>query len=109
MPQPQSSKFSGLFTDRLKEPPEPTPGRNEAPAVATPAPAPPPVSKAPKKDIGRPRGKTSNPEFKKRTVVMREDLHFDATDILHQQRKGQDLSDLINGLLETWVKKNKAS
>jgi hypothetical protein len=41
---------------------------------------------------------------------MKDDLHFEATEILRRKRSGsgQDLSDLMNTLLEEWLKKQKA-
>jgi hypothetical protein len=89
----QSSKFSGIFAE--KEPP-PVHGRTEGSVQPRP--------------IGRPPGKRSNPNFKPRTILMKDDLHFEATEILRRKRSGsgQDLSDLMNTLLEEWLKKQKA-
>jgi hypothetical protein len=64
---------------------------------------------APPKATGRPPGKRSNPNFKPRTVLMRDQLHLEVTDILRHQKKRQDLSDLINDLLENWVRAQRPS
>jgi len=89
----QPSKFAGLFEERHQDETRAR-GRNEEITIA--------------KIPGRPRGKRSNPEFKPRTVLMRDQLHLEATDILRHQKNGQDLSDLINKLLEKWIKGQKA-
>jgi hypothetical protein len=89
---PQASKFSGLFQNRVDDE-APAPGRSEQAVVP--------------KAMGRPPGKRSNPDFKPRTVLMRDQLHLEVTDILRHQKERQDMSDLINVLLENWVKTQK--
>jgi len=98
VPQPNkvsqtSSKFSGLFEDARSASPATAEGRAEV--------------RTEKRQPGRPAGKRSNPDFKPRTLLIRESLHLEATDILHARRTQegkQDLSDIVNDLLEKWIK-----
>ena len=81
------SKFEGVFSNH-----------KEAPSQGRTEPRP-----------GRAPGKRSNPDFTPRTVLMRDELHLRVTDILRHQLQKQDLSDLINLLLEDWVKSRHKS
>ena len=90
------SKFAGLFQKEAEpeNPPELQPSRIErTPATARP--------------IGRPPGKRSDPAWKQYSVLLRRETQRQAAAILRDRDDGQDLSGLVQKLLETWVKKQK--
>lgn len=90
MPE-QESKFSGLFDDRIKNPPAATRRTDKAPA--------------PVKNVGRHPGKRSDPDYKQYSVLLKRQTHKQATRLLDDLENGQDLSDLMQQLLEQWVNK----
>jgi hypothetical protein len=123
------ANLSGLSALRLaREPeaetPEPTKAK-EAPAErrvrareVTPAEEAPaaPVSRPIEQPrlVGRPKtGKRSNEDFRNVTVYIRKDTHSDVDDILrHRRRRGQlaegdpqDVSELVQDLLASWLSK----
>lgn len=91
---PEKSSFEGLFDNRLNEMPKPI-ERNEGRK------APAPVGK------GRAPGKRSDPAWKQHTVLLRKETHLEALDILRRQENGPDISELLDSLLEQWVKKQQ--
>jgi hypothetical protein len=68
----------------------------QAPSTA-PAPA------APAKALA----KSKDPDWKGYTFIVKIDTHSDASALLKKQRKGEDMSDLAQRLLEEWVEKNR--
>lgn len=58
------------------------------------------------KGKGRPPGKRSNPEWKLYSHFLKKQTQREATAILRQQDddQGRDLSDLLQELLERWIK-----
>ena len=56
---------------------------------------------------GRAPGKRSNPDWRQHTVLLKRETHLEATSILRRQEDGTDISDLLQSLLEHWVKRQK--
>jgi hypothetical protein len=81
------------------EPELETHGRTKLPTVARPAPP---------ARVGRPPGKRSNPAFKQFSVLLRRDTQRAATAILRDKDNGQDLSGLVQTLLEGWINRQKS-
>jgi hypothetical protein len=54
---------------------------------------------------GRPPGKRSDPEWKPRTILMRTKIHRRVSRVLLDLDDGPDLSELIDELLNEWLKK----
>ncbi|WP_040567785.1 hypothetical protein [Magnetospirillum molischianum] len=52
---------------------------------------------------GRPMGKRSNPDYQPTTVLLRKATKRAATRKLEDRETGQDLSDLIEQLLTSWI------
>ncbi len=52
---------------------------------------------------GRPAGKRSDPEWKLYSHFLKKQTQRAATNILRNEDNGQDLSDLLQQLLEQWV------
>jgi hypothetical protein len=81
------SKFAGVF-DKLKGQPEqlaPEPERSAPPT------------------FGRPRGKRSDPEYKQFSVLLKKVTHKQASRLLEDTDRGQDVSELVQELLEGWI------
>ena len=57
---------------------------------------------------GRAPGKRSDPAWKQHTVMLKRETHLEATDLLRRQEDGQDISELLQGLLEQWVKRQRS-
>jgi len=93
------SKFSGIFQ------------RGHTPEATT-EPQPERIEKAPAKraarPVGRPPGKRSDPEWKQFSVLLKLRTQREATAILREKDEGLDLSGLIENLLNSWIKKQKA-
>lgn len=92
------SKFSGIFQNSAAvEEPKPAAGRTEkAPAPVLPV-----------KALGRPPGKRSNPDFAPVQVLLKKQTHKLARRILSDLENGQDVSELVQTLLEQWVAKHQ--
>jgi hypothetical protein len=99
------SKFANIFqnakatsTEPAQEPPpqrppqEPPPARGEKPP-RTPRP------------LGRPPGKRSDPAWKQFSVLLRKETQREAANILRAKEGGQDLSGLVQNLLDAWIKR----
>jgi len=65
---------------------------------STPGPQPTPISMR-----GRPTGKRSNPEFEPTTIFLRKTTKKTANRTLEDSGIKQDLSELIEELLQTWI------
>ena len=87
------SKFAGIFQNSTAEELH-APERLEKHAV-------------PVKALGRPPGKRSHPDYKQYSILLKKYTHRQVTNILRDQENGQDLSELVQQLLEQWVKKQQ--
>jgi hypothetical protein len=93
MPE-KTSSFEGLFDGRQDTMPRPA-ERNETgrPAASKP--------KAGKRELG----KRSNPDYKQFSVLLKKRTHMDVSHTLDILGGGQDFSDLVQQLLEQWLKR----
>ena len=98
MSEPES-KFAGLFDERLNKLPPPS-HRRESVRKA---------SKEERKSPGRKPGKRSHPDYKPHTVLLKKQVHRQATARLREREGNPDLSELLNQLLEDWLKKPSKS
>jgi hypothetical protein len=89
------SKFAGIFQN--------------SPAEASHAPDRVEKHALPVKALGRPPGKRSHPDYKQYSVLLKKHTHRQVTNILRDQENGQDVSELVQQLLEQWVKKQQKS
>jgi len=89
------SKFAGIFQNSPSEETSHAAERIEK-APATPT-----------KALGRPPGKRSNPEFAPVQVLLKKQTHKLARRILLDLDDGQDVSELVQALLEQWVAKQQ--
>ncbi len=98
------SKFGAIFenADAPAEPAAQPVGRVEK---TPPRPKTPPALRA---GPGRPggKGKTSNPEWEQTTVQLKRATKQAAKGILLTRDDGQDLSDVLQQLLEQWVRRH---
>lgn len=88
------SKFSALFHNSPAAAPEQAPERIEKPQI-------------PAKPLGRPRGKRSDPAWKQFSVLLRKDTQREAAGLLREKDDAQDLSSLVQNLLDSWIKRQK--
>ncbi len=112
-----SSKFSGMFADRLEPVPTapptiPPPAVQEKPvpvekprmaAVAQPGRLEPEPARSTRR-----AGKRSDPDYKQFSVLLRKDTHKQVVRSLDDADTGQDVSELVQQLLAQWVKKQRA-
>lgn len=89
-----SSKFKGIL-ERTKE-------REPETDLGEPAPLPSPAPNAIKR--GRPAGKRSDSDFIQVTAYIRKSIHRDVKIALLKSGRDQDFSELVDALLEAWVK-----
>ncbi|AFD27641.1 hypothetical protein DGo_PB0372 (plasmid) [Deinococcus gobiensis I-0] len=96
------SKFSGLRAMREKRTQE---AEAEAPAPSpTAVPAPPPLTpEEPRRRVGRPPGKRSDPNYQQVTVLLRANTYLEVRKRLLDERK--EVSELLNDLLDEWLKR----
>ena len=52
----------------------------------------------------KPQGKRSDPNWKQYSVLLKKESHKQACQLLREQYDGIDLSDLMQALLEQWLK-----
>ena len=100
----EGRKFAALAGIRQQqpEPEKPEPVEQARPEAAPP----PPVSeRAGKGSRGRPSGKRSDPEFQPTTVLLRKATKKAAIRKLEDTDARKDLSELIEQLLNGWVKR----
>jgi hypothetical protein len=101
----EESKFTGVLA-KLKEPPKEIPeamlaeerAMHDAPSNTLDTP--------PVRGRGRPRSKSSDPDYQSTTVILRKLTKRKAARLLEDQEAGQDLSDLIEELLFEWIQKH---
>jgi hypothetical protein len=92
------SKFAGLF----QQPPSaPDPEAATAPLTR------PLAASNVIRPVGRPPGKRSDPAWKQYSVLLRRETQREALFILRSEDTGQDLSGLVQMLLDEWVKKKR--
>lgn len=89
---PEKSSFETLFDKRLDAMP-PTAERNEKSVPRE------------KGRVGRELGKRSNPEYKQFSVLLKKRTHMNASHMLDILGGGQDISELVQQLLEQWLKR----
>jgi hypothetical protein len=92
------SKFSGLKAMREKR-------NQDAEVQPTPevTPESAPVADPPRRKVGRPPGKRSNPDYQQVTVLLHAQTYLEVRKRLLEQRT--EVSDLINDLLSEWLKR----
>jgi len=101
MTEPKKRKYSALNEIGKETPPaqtdelETTQTPDEEPAQTAPV-----LAAEPKKL----QGKRSNPEWKQFSVLLKKESHKKATLILRERYEGTDISDLMEALLEQWLK-----
>ena len=104
------SKFASIFHNAKTtstEPPEEKRPRQQPPL---PQDQPPPREEKPTRTprpLGRPPGKRSDPAWKQFSVLLRKDTQREAANILRAKEGGQDLSGLVQSLLDAWIKRQK--
>jgi hypothetical protein len=86
------SKFSGFLT-KARQLPEDEPVELEPPVNETPV----------ARGRGRPRSKSSDPEYQSTTVILRKTTKRRAAHLLEDREMGKDLSELIEELLTEWL------
>ena len=95
------TKYDGLLkrTERAQsEPIDETPKASEVvqmPAVRKPG------------RPTKPLAKSKDPNMKGYTLILNIDTHADASSLLKKLRTGEDMSELVERLVATWVKENK--
>jgi hypothetical protein len=85
------SKFTGVLKKLNQPSVEESPVPPETPVV---------------RGRGRPRSKSSDPDYQSTTVILRKRTKRTAARILEDEETGQDLSDLIEELLSEWIRKH---
>lgn len=55
------------------------------------------------KTVGRPPGKRSDPDYKQYSVLLRRQTHRKVSGILRDRESEQDVSELVEQLLERWL------
>jgi hypothetical protein len=60
-----------------------------------------------KRSKHRPVGKRSDPAWRQHTVMLKRQTHIEASDILRRREDGQDISELLQSLLEQWVNRQR--
>ncbi len=117
------SKFDKLFANR----PPAAGGQTPAPVPASEPmpPSPPDAAPAHKaaarseprrraeppptvRPIGRPPGKRSDPAWKQYSILLKIETQREAANILRAKNEGQDFSGLVQGLVESWVKRHRS-
>ena len=96
---------ANIFGTLNKGTPTSSPLPSPAPPEAVPAPVPPPALAIPKKPVGRPAsGKKSDPEYCQTSIYIRTSTRKAVKQILLDSESERDVSDLIEDLLEKWLK-----
>ena len=88
-------KFGAIRTVRQDQPASQA---EENEAIPVPGPQPTPISMR-----GRPAGKRSNPDFEPTTIFLRKVTKKTANRALEDSGVKQDLSELIESLLQQWI------
>jgi hypothetical protein len=85
------SKFTGVLAKLNQSPVEEQPVTSETPT---------------ERGRGRPRSKSSDPDYQPTTVILRKRTKRTAARLLEDQEIGQDLSELLEELLLEWTQKH---
>jgi hypothetical protein len=96
------TKYDGLL--KRTEPAQSEPFE-ETPKASEDSPATPTVRKPGRPT--KPLAKSKDPNMKGFTIILTIDTHADASSLLRKLRTGEDMSELVERLLATWVKENK--
>ncbi|OLV19689.1 hypothetical protein [Deinococcus marmoris] len=88
------SKFAGLKAMRERRAQEVEETADQAGTPAAP--------EEPRRPVGRPPGKRSNPDYQQVTVLLHGQTYLEARKRLLDERK--EVSELINELLDAWLK-----
>ena len=81
------NRFTGLMKRREDEPTQTDEARRHTVSV-----------------LGRPRnGKSSNPEYKQISALIRKDTHREVVRALLDDNESRDVSDLLQDLLQEWL------
>ena len=91
-------KFGAIRTVRQEHSEQLGQGTEVAVAIASTGPQPTPISVR-----GRPAGKRSNPDFEPTTIFLRKATKKMANRTLEDSEVKQDLSELIEQLLQQWI------
>lgn len=93
------SKFSSLraMRERREREAETEPSPETVPVEVSP------VQEEPRRRVGRPPGKRSNPEYQQVTVLLHGQTYLEVRKRLLDERK--EVSTLINELLDEWLKR----
>jgi hypothetical protein len=95
------SKFDRIFQSAPPPPPpEPPTEAEKQPRRRVEKPPQPSI-----RPLGRPPGKRSDPAWKQFSVLLKRDTQRAAAAILKAKDEGQDLSGLVQTLLESWIKR----
>ena len=98
-PKPES-KFAGIFQQA-------TPAAEVSEETTAKIPHDRPAAAPAAKPLGRPPGKRSDPAWKQFSVLLKRDTQREAANILRVKDDGLDLSDVLQNLLEGWIKRQK--
>lgn len=93
------SKFKSILSAAKGREPEPEPEQDLV--VDQPQP---PLASPPAPKRGRPKGKRSHPDYEQVTAYIRKETHRDVKIALLQSGEEQEFSELIQELLEQWLK-----
>jgi hypothetical protein len=97
------SKFAGIFDNAAPaERPEPVQEPDAPPSART-------RPQRRKASVGRPPGKSSNPDWQLTSVLLRKENKKAAATILLNRDGSLDLSELLDQLLEQWVRRQQKS
>jgi hypothetical protein len=101
---PEKSTFEGLFDGRQNTMP-PAADRNEPrPRTRKPEATGDRGTQARTPKTGRAPGKRSNPDYKQFSVLLKKRTHMAVSHTLDNLGSGQDISELVQELLEQWLK-----
>jgi hypothetical protein len=95
----EQSKFTGALANIRKS-------QAKTPPVEEPQGDEPPVQSTPIEKRGRPRAKSSDPDYQPTTVILRKTTKRKAAHLLEDREMGLDLSELIEELLTEWLAKH---
>ena len=95
------TKYDGLL--KRTEPAQSEP-IDETPKAAEVVPM--PATRKPGRPT-KPLAKSKDPNMKGYTLILNIDTHADASSLLKKLRTGEDMSELVERLVATWVKENK--
>jgi hypothetical protein len=98
------SAFEGLFDNRLNQMPKPVERNDATPTSSTPEPV---IPEPEPKKKPKPLGKRSDPDYKQYSVLLKKQTHKQVTRELDDLENGQDVSVLVQHLLEQWLKKQQ--